>query len=471
MTSRHTRRRRPVSAQGMARLEHWAGRKPCIALMGEFSAGKTTLTNFLLGEDVLPTRVTATQLPPVWMSYGEPQAWYVDAAGARHDLAFEDLYNVPVEGVRYIRLFCKGRILETIDLIDTPGISDPNIPKAVWEMAVGYVNAVMWCTHSTQAWRESERSAWDSLPQRLRANSILLATRSDKLMPVERERVARRLRREAGAMFKDIVMFSAMDALRAVSDPEAEDLWTESGGAALLAALQDIAANVIEARRSMLSRYVPEGADSEPARVLPGRALRPVRAEGAAAPGRARLSRDDANDMRHQLLDEPPARPAAGRQQTAEVLHLSFAQRIPVAAPVNDPAVTDPVEPAADSAAPEWDETLERADGPDTALQMAPAEDAGDAAADIVADAAEDGVEAEAADEPEAEAAWEDGVMPGGAVELWRAVVASGPTPATVADMLDLMERFLAEVDRRDAEAAAQAAAEEAEENALRRHG
>lgn len=463
MTSRHTRRRRPVSAQGMARLEHWAGRKPCIALMGEFSAGKTTLTNFLLGEDVLPTRVTATQLPPVWMSYGEPQAWYVDSAGARHDLAFEDLYNVPVDGVRYIRLFCKGRILETIDLIDTPGISDPNIPKAVWEMAVGYVNAVMWCTHSTQAWRESERSAWDSLPQRLRSNSILLATRSDKLMPVERERVARRLRREAGTMFKDIVMFSAMDALRAVSDPDAEDLWTQSGGAALLAALQDIAANVIQARRSMLARYVPEGGDSEPARVLPGRASRPVRAEGAATPGRARLSRDDANDMRHQLLDETAARPAAGRQQTAEVLHLSFAQRIPVAAPDTDPAMSEPAEPAADDAAPERDETLERADDPDAADLTAP-----EAPAEIAVDAVED--EAGVADQ-EAEPAWEDGVMPGGAVELWRAVVASGPAPATVADMLDLMERFLAEVDRRDAEAAALAAAEEAEENALRRHG
>ncbi|MCX8508937.1 MAG: dynamin family protein, partial [Rhodobacteraceae bacterium] len=43
----------------MSRIESWASRKPCIALMGEFSAGKTTLINFLLGDDVLPTRVTA----------------------------------------------------------------------------------------------------------------------------------------------------------------------------------------------------------------------------------------------------------------------------------------------------------------------------------------------------------------------------------------------------------------------------
>ena len=156
MTTRQTRRRRPVSAQGMNRLESWAGRKPCIALMGEFSAGKTTLTNFLLGEDVLPTRVTATQLPPVWMSYGEPQAWYVDTEGQRHDVDFENLYDVPVEGVRYIRLFCKGRILETIDLIDTPGISDPNIPKTGWEMAVGYVNAGLWCTPTSLAYWTSE---------------------------------------------------------------------------------------------------------------------------------------------------------------------------------------------------------------------------------------------------------------------------------------------------------------------------
>ena len=43
-------------------------RKPRVALMGEFSAGKSTLTNVLLGQKSIPVRVTATSLPPVWIT-------------------------------------------------------------------------------------------------------------------------------------------------------------------------------------------------------------------------------------------------------------------------------------------------------------------------------------------------------------------------------------------------------------------
>ena len=49
-------------------------RKPQVALMGEFSAGKSTLLNMLLGQDPLPVRITATSVPPIWISFGENAA-------------------------------------------------------------------------------------------------------------------------------------------------------------------------------------------------------------------------------------------------------------------------------------------------------------------------------------------------------------------------------------------------------------
>ena len=458
--------RRAVTPAGMTRLENWASRKPCIALMGEFSAGKTTLTNLLVGEDVLPTRVTATQLPPVWMSFGEPQAWYVDTEGHRHDLSFDDLDAVPVEGVRYIRLFCKGRILETIDLIDTPGISDPNIPKSVWEMAVGYVNAVVWCTHSTQAWRESERSAWDSLPERLRENSLLLATRSDKLLPAERERVARRLRREAGETFRGVIMFSALDALRAVSEEDTGDLWVESGGEALLSALHEVAHDIIEARKGLLSRYSLAGAEGiAPVRVRPGRAARQDRGERDDGEGRTRLSRDDGASMRSRIMDDETASQDLPDRADAEVLHLSFAQRVQRHEdPANGPALTgqaqaereaeiDPAQPPVGA-----DETVA------TLVEDLPEAVAGDEAAisdmdeQTEATAEEDDNETRivpcehAEEEPAAISGQEDGAewheeVPVSAVSLWRGVLASEGEPRSIQEMLALFEKFLHAVD------------------------
>ena len=66
-------------------------RKPRVALMGEFSAGKSTLTNMLLGESPVPTRVTATRLPPVWISYGEPCAVCVGLDGSETEIDIADI--------------------------------------------------------------------------------------------------------------------------------------------------------------------------------------------------------------------------------------------------------------------------------------------------------------------------------------------------------------------------------------------
>ncbi|HIE32691.1 MAG TPA: hypothetical protein EYP81_01400, partial [Thermodesulfobacteriaceae bacterium] len=77
-----------------------ARRKPRLALMGEFSAGKSTLSNLLLGADPLPVRVTATRLPPVWISYGERAATREDLNGKIHPLDVSDLEKVQLNETR-----------------------------------------------------------------------------------------------------------------------------------------------------------------------------------------------------------------------------------------------------------------------------------------------------------------------------------------------------------------------------------
>ena len=108
-------------------------RKPRIALMGEFSAGKSTLSNLLMGQRPLPEKVTATRLSPVWISYGTGAPYRVDVDGTTEPVDIENLEGIPVEQTRNIRLFLEADILEVCDLIDFPGISDPNMSSAVWE--------------------------------------------------------------------------------------------------------------------------------------------------------------------------------------------------------------------------------------------------------------------------------------------------------------------------------------------------
>ncbi|MEP4196875.1 MAG: dynamin family protein [Aliishimia sp.] len=207
-------------------------RKPRIAFMGEFSAGKSTLTNLLLGGRPLPEKVTATRLSPVWMSHGSQTPYRITMDGTREDISLSSLDNIPLETTRVIRMFFDADILGICDLIDFPGISDPNMSPEVWQRVLSEVDAIIWCTHATQAWRQSEASVWDTIPQDVRDKSILLITRFDKLLSVRDEnRVLNRLRKETEGLFGAMFPISLTDAL-AAGDKEEE--FEAAGGAAFL---------------------------------------------------------------------------------------------------------------------------------------------------------------------------------------------------------------------------------------------
>ncbi|MEL6641576.1 MAG: dynamin family protein [Pseudomonadota bacterium] len=205
-------------------------RKPRIALMGEFSAGKSTLSNLLLGSRPLPEKVTATRLSPVWMASGMEPPYRIDVDGTEELVSIEHLEEIPVEETRVIRLFFESDILDVCDLIDFPGISDPNMSTDVVERMLEEVDAVLWCTHATQAWRQSEQAVWEQMPEEVKKRSILLITRFDKLTTErDRGRVLKRVMHETKGQFGGTFPISLLQALQAGED---FDKWDSSGAGA-----------------------------------------------------------------------------------------------------------------------------------------------------------------------------------------------------------------------------------------------
>lgn len=214
------------------------GRKPRLALMGEFSAGKSTLTHLLVGLEPLPVQVTATRLPPVWISHGPVSAIVVGLDGTETAINLEEIEDVPLDSTALIRLTLPAEALELCDLIDMPGISDPNMPTEVWRALMPEVDAVIWCTHATQAWRQSEAAAWDSIREGLSGPSTLLVTHFDKLQNErDQARVLKRVVREAGEKFKSVFPISLSQALAAGDDVET---WQASGADAFVESLIEL---------------------------------------------------------------------------------------------------------------------------------------------------------------------------------------------------------------------------------------
>ena len=214
------------------------GRRPRVALMGEFSAGKSTLSNLLLDSDPLPVRVTATSVPPVWISYGEEGATLVGFDGTEEHLEIDALTSAALEEVKLVKLTMKSDILRLCDLMDMPGISDPNLDFDSWGDIVDEADLVIWCTHATQAWRQSEASSWDEIKDRTNGNNVLLVTQFDKLKSeLDKARVLARLGKETNGAFKAIFPVALLEALNAGEDEQA---WRLSGADEFIRFLVDM---------------------------------------------------------------------------------------------------------------------------------------------------------------------------------------------------------------------------------------
>ncbi len=310
-----------MSETGMQTIADTSGksRKPRIALMGEFSAGKSTLSNLLLGARPLPEKVTATRLSPVWIAHGTDPAYRETVDGELYEVSLSNIGQIPVEETRVIRLFLEADILEVCDLIDFPGISDPNMSADVWQRMLSEVDAVLWCTHATQAWRQSEAGVWETMPANVRARSALLITRWDKLLTDrDRNRVLGRVKRETEGMFEAIFPISLTQALAAGED---EAKWAASGANAFADHLIDLVMRLTEVvSRSMAPLYTAEPPESR----LPPQQTRRIQPLKQSKPGALKAVREEdiVTPRRVRATGERTARPRRDAVDTAGALKI-----------------------------------------------------------------------------------------------------------------------------------------------------
>src|SRR5262249_50277810 len=140
-----------------------------VAILGEANSGKSSLANLIAGE---PTLLPASPLPntrlPTLLRYAPApcvEAFY--ETGRRTPL----LPRGPMsfEGVLRLEVGLPNSSLRRVEVLDCPGSANPLFrAEAAASVLPQRVDMVLWVTVATQAWRETERVSWQSLPYRLR---------------------------------------------------------------------------------------------------------------------------------------------------------------------------------------------------------------------------------------------------------------------------------------------------------------
>jgi hypothetical protein len=203
-----------------------------LAVLGESNSGKSTLTNLLLGVPVLPTLQVSNTRVPTLVSYGEnvSAACTVDGGPTVRLTRDARLRGAPT----LVQVTLPLSLLRACEILDFPGFLDPLLGFDVGDLTRHRIDAAIWCTFSTQAWKESERSSWLGLPLQARRYGLLAVTNMDRLRSDQAAKVSARLEKVARSDFRDLAFLSSLEAQRAFDEKGAlvdSERWHKSGAA------------------------------------------------------------------------------------------------------------------------------------------------------------------------------------------------------------------------------------------------
>ncbi len=183
---------------GLERLEALLRRPLRVAVLGESNAGKTSVTDLIIGQGLLPTGVVSHTRVPVLVTHAEEPAIHgVDDTEIRVRNGVGQRTGV---AYRAVRVALPIEALKGYQVLDTP-------PSARPATFVADADIVIWCTVATRAWTESERACWAALPRRCARNALLVATHKDGLDTDEDvAHVKERLRNLTRGLFRNVVL-------------------------------------------------------------------------------------------------------------------------------------------------------------------------------------------------------------------------------------------------------------------------
>jgi GTPase SAR1 family protein len=197
------------AARALRRLASAASRPYRLAILGEANSGKSSIANRLIGGVALPASPIAnTRLPCILYYAAEPRIHALKSDGNRVALSARD--TIASAEILRVEVGLPAPLLRTVQLLDFPATANPLLPVRTETVLAHQVDAALWATVATQAWRETERQAWLNLPERIRKRSMLAVTYCDRIASRrDFQKLKTRLEKEAGPEFAVLCFLGA----------------------------------------------------------------------------------------------------------------------------------------------------------------------------------------------------------------------------------------------------------------------
>ncbi|MCL4066643.1 hypothetical protein M3484_08670 [Pseudomonas sp. GX19020] len=211
-----------------------------VVICGEVSAGKSTVMNALMRDQMLPDNIGQSARPVLVAGWREIPG--IEASGRDGREIRAALPGTPelFHGADFIRLWLDQPHLSGIELIELPMTRAEELTGAQIDL-VQSADVMIWVTIGSQAWRLTEKAIVEALGETRPDRSILIVSRGDKLRSdKDRGRLMERMERETAALFGHrFFLFGDRRKIAASAGSEAD--WQATGGAPLAALLRGFA--------------------------------------------------------------------------------------------------------------------------------------------------------------------------------------------------------------------------------------
>jgi GTPase SAR1 family protein len=212
----------PGALSGVIAARERLARPLTIAIMGEFSSGKSTFVNALLGEDVAPMgALPTTSTINVFRqgAAGRARVHYRDdhIATVERDQVRPFLHGLDAteaSRIRYVEIERAGTRLGDAAVVDTPGLNALDaFHERVAREFIEEADAVVWIFSATRGGAASEASMLAELREGGR-QVLGVLNKADTLEPAEQRELATYLQEQLGDVLVGVVPTSATRALQ-----------------------------------------------------------------------------------------------------------------------------------------------------------------------------------------------------------------------------------------------------------------
>ncbi len=159
-----------------------------IAIVGQFSSGKSTFLNALLSKDILPTGITPVTSKVTYINYGKRYEMKVTYLSGKEIYlpinemeSYLDQRKSTIKDIKYLTLYAPLELLKSISLVDTPGLnSQSQSDTQTTHKVLQDVGGIIWLSLIDNAGKHSEAITLEHYMEAFKEKTICLLNQKDK---------------------------------------------------------------------------------------------------------------------------------------------------------------------------------------------------------------------------------------------------------------------------------------------------